>query len=107
MPCCRVFGTAFAEMPFIATREGYRRDGNLTRFMEASTCIILDPMCLISSITIILSCRHSAMILQMAIFKPCILVTQRQECIFSGALHPATFQLSCRAITAHTLKVCC
>ncbi|KAK9908360.1 hypothetical protein WJX75_006723 [Coccomyxa subellipsoidea] len=30
----RVFGTAFAEMPFIATREGYRRDGNLTRFME-------------------------------------------------------------------------
>ena len=33
--CCRVFGTAFAEMPFVATREGYRRDGNLTQLVEA------------------------------------------------------------------------
>ncbi len=35
MQCCRVFGTAFAEMPFVATREGYRRDGNLTQLVEA------------------------------------------------------------------------
>lgn len=49
---------------------------------------------------------HAALILQMAIFKPCILVTQRQDAFFSGALHPATSQLSCRAITAHTLKRC-
>lgn len=35
--CCRVFGTAFAELPFVATRDGYRRDGNLTRLMHASS----------------------------------------------------------------------
>lgn len=34
--CSRVFGTSFAEIPFVATRDGYRRDGNLTRLMEAS-----------------------------------------------------------------------
>ncbi|CAL8469674.1 g9215 [Coccomyxa elongata] len=33
----RVFGTAFAELPFVATRDGYRRDGNLTRLMHANS----------------------------------------------------------------------
>ena len=50
---CRVFGTAFAELPFVATRDGYRRDGNLTRLMKATywpkpciptlTCMLQSP----------------------------------------------------------------
>ncbi|CAL5229685.1 g13054 [Coccomyxa viridis] len=31
----RIFGAAFAEMPFVATREGYRREGNLKRLLQA------------------------------------------------------------------------
>ncbi|GAB4823340.1 hypothetical protein N2152v2_010386 [Parachlorella kessleri] len=31
----RVFGTLFAEVPFVATREGYRREGNCRRLMRA------------------------------------------------------------------------
>ena len=31
---CRVFGAAFAEMPFVATRDGYRREGNLRRLLQ-------------------------------------------------------------------------
>lgn len=30
----RVFGTKFAELPFVATRDGYRRAGNLKRLMQ-------------------------------------------------------------------------
>ncbi|CAK0784514.1 hypothetical protein CVIRNUC_007718 [Coccomyxa viridis] len=31
----RVFGAAFAEMPFVATKDGYRREGNLKRLLKA------------------------------------------------------------------------
>ena len=33
----RVFGTSFAEMPFVATKEGYRHAGNLGRLMQVLT----------------------------------------------------------------------
>jgi hypothetical protein len=33
---CRVFGTMFAEIPFVATRDGYRREGNLKRLMQVA-----------------------------------------------------------------------
>ena len=31
---CRVFGDKFAEMPFVATKEGYRREGNCKRLVK-------------------------------------------------------------------------
>ena len=45
-PCraCRVFGASFAEMPFVATREGYRREGNLRRLVQASSMGPASPM---------------------------------------------------------------
>ncbi len=30
----RVFGNKFAEMPFVATKEGYRREGNCKRLLK-------------------------------------------------------------------------
>ncbi len=38
---CRVFGAAFAEMPFVATREGYRREGNLRRLLQVAFRLIV------------------------------------------------------------------
>ena len=35
LECCRVFGDKFAEMPFVATKEGYRREGNCKRLLKA------------------------------------------------------------------------
>ena len=32
--CARVFGNKFAEMPFVATKEGYRREGNCKRLLK-------------------------------------------------------------------------
>ena len=48
----RVFGGAFAEMPFVATREGYRREGNLKRFLEVTLNAILLPKCLSSCMNV-------------------------------------------------------
>jgi hypothetical protein len=31
----RAFGTLFGEVPFVATREGYRREGHCRRLMQA------------------------------------------------------------------------
>ncbi|KAK9831355.1 hypothetical protein WJX81_004903 [Elliptochloris bilobata] len=36
----RVFGRAFAELPFVATKVGYRREGNLRRFMNALQALL-------------------------------------------------------------------
>ena len=44
--CCagRVFGTNFAEMPFVATRDGYRREGNMRRLVQVVSHHLL-PAC--------------------------------------------------------------
>ena len=34
----RVFGQRFCEVPFVATREGYRREGNCRRLMRVRCC---------------------------------------------------------------------
>ena len=34
----RVFGQRFCEVPFVATREGYRREGNCRRLMRVGGC---------------------------------------------------------------------
>jgi hypothetical protein len=34
--CHRVWGTRFAEVPFVVTKEGYRRDGNLKILMQVN-----------------------------------------------------------------------
>lgn len=43
--CARVFGNKFAEMPFVATKEGYRREGNCKRLLKvcsAQSCHMTD-----------------------------------------------------------------
>ena len=53
--CCltarRVFGNKFAEMPFVATKEGYRREGNCKRLLKVgaqciSACLLCTHTCL-------------------------------------------------------------
>jgi hypothetical protein len=38
----RLFGTQLAEMPFVATRQGYRRAGHCRRLVKVS---VSDPSC--------------------------------------------------------------
>jgi hypothetical protein len=35
----RAFGTRFAEVPFVATREGYRREGHCRRLMQVRAAV--------------------------------------------------------------------
>lgn len=42
VPLCRVFGSKFAEMPFVATKEGYRREGNCKRLLRVSSVFAPD-----------------------------------------------------------------
>ena len=37
----RVFGNRFAEMPFVATKEGYRREGNCKRLLKVSSTFLV------------------------------------------------------------------
>ncbi len=32
--CCRAFGIHFAEVPFVATKQGFRREGNCRRIIK-------------------------------------------------------------------------
>jgi hypothetical protein len=42
MLCCRVFGDNMAEMPFVATRQGFRRAGHCRRLIKVRTrCCLL------------------------------------------------------------------
>lgn len=42
----RVFGSKFAEMPFVATKAGYRREGNCKRLLKVpSLLLIVDNSC--------------------------------------------------------------
>ena len=41
--CCRVFGIHFAEMPFVATRQCFRREGNCRRIMKVCRLYKLLP----------------------------------------------------------------
>lgn len=36
----RVFGSKFAEMPFVATKAGYRREGNCKRLLKVSSVLL-------------------------------------------------------------------
>jgi len=38
----RVHGSLFAEIPYVATRQGYRRDGNCRRVLHALEAMLLD-----------------------------------------------------------------
>ena len=40
--CCRAFGIHFAEMPFVATKQGFRREGNCRRIIKVS---LGSPLC--------------------------------------------------------------
>lgn len=60
----RFFGIKFAEMPFVATKEGYRRSGNCKRLMRVrlqlprSRC--LATYCLLSLLRTCLHCVDAA-----------------------------------------------
>src|SRR5689334_9649542 len=44
--CCRVFGDQLAEMPFVATRQGFRRAGHCRRLIKVRAeccCEEFDP----------------------------------------------------------------
>lgn len=38
---CRIFGATFAELPFVATRQGYRREGHLHSLMRVCCLAIV------------------------------------------------------------------
>ena len=44
----RVFGDKFAEMPFVATKEGYRREGNCKRLLKVCLALISEMLCTVS-----------------------------------------------------------
>ena len=40
----RVFGSKFAEMPFVSTKEGYRREGNCKRLLKVSSVLSISSL---------------------------------------------------------------
>lgn len=43
-PAGRVFGGKFAEMPFVATKAGYRREGNCKRLLKVRSLLLTNPL---------------------------------------------------------------